>query len=76
MRVPIFRLQRMAAQDPAKSRTDEVLLGGQLLRRDLACRAVLIRIPHLGPKRARLVLLAFRDIEIGKIELRPRWLKP
>jgi hypothetical protein len=47
-----------------------VLLPSQLLRRDLACRAVLIRIADLGPKRARLVLLAFRGIEIGKIELR------
>jgi hypothetical protein len=47
-----------------------VLLRSQLLRRDLACRAILIRIADLGPKRVRLVLLAFRGIEIGKIELR------
>jgi hypothetical protein len=46
-----------------------VLLSSQLLRRDLSCCAVLIRIADLGPKRARLVLLAFRGIEIGKIEL-------
>ena len=37
----------------------KVLLCSQLLRRNLACCAVLIRIVDLGPKRARLVLLAF-----------------
>ena len=46
-----------------------VLLCSQLLSCDLACCAVLIRIADLGPKRARLVLLAFRGIEIGKIQL-------
>jgi hypothetical protein len=50
-------------------KSSAVLLPSQLPRRNLARRAVLIRIADLGPKRARLVLLAFRGIEIGKIEL-------
>ncbi len=58
----------IASCGPAFARS-AVLLSSQFLRRDLACRAVLIRIAHLCPKRARLVLLAFRGIEIGKIEL-------
>ena len=48
----------------------QVLLCAQLLRRNLACRAVLIRVPDLGPKRARLILLAFRGVEIGQVKLR------
>ncbi len=50
-------------------RARPVLLSAQLPRRDLACRAVLIRIADLGPKRSGLVLLAFGSIEIGKIKL-------
>jgi hypothetical protein len=50
-------------------RAQAVLLSSQLPSRDLACRAVLIRIADLGPKRPRLVLLAFGGIKIGKIEL-------
>ena len=47
-----------------------VLLSSQLLRGDGACCAFFIRIMDLGPKRTRLILLAFRGIEIGKIQLR------
>jgi hypothetical protein len=46
-----------------------VLLPAQFPCRDLPCRAILIRIADLGPKRARLVLLAFGSIKIGQIEL-------
>ncbi len=38
---------------------DAVLLAYQLLCRNLAGGAFLVRVPHLGPERPRLVLFAF-----------------
>src|SRR5208282_6814300 len=46
------------------------LVGGEFLLGDLPRSAVLVRIFHLGPKLASLILLAFRDVEIGQIQLR------
>ena len=46
------------------------LFGGQFLRGDGAGGAFLIRILDFGPEGARLILLAFSNIEVGQVELR------
>jgi len=50
-------------------RSAQLLLRGQLLLGDLPGGAVFVSVLHLRPQGARLILLAFCDVEIGKVKL-------
>jgi len=47
-----------------------LLLAGQLLRGDGAGGAILVRVLHLGPDGARLVLFAGCRVQVGQVKLR------